>query len=399
MTSRTTLSAIAALALVAHAPLLAQRTGRTVVLEADHVIVAPDTVLSGARARVAMRQGKIAAVGDEIPAAMLDEAQRVRLPGAWIVAGFVNAHDHLSLGGDLAETIDAYTPELRCADAFDPLDEALVRSTRGGVTSIGLAPLSSNTFGGIAAVVRGGGRDGVEGSVIEDASYLKLAVVPESLDQNRYPTSRMGAAEMIRARLDEARNPLALATPDIAVLRDVLSGARRVAVHARTRAEIECVLEVCEEFELRPVLIGADDADECIERIRAAGASIALGALPWDGKRKLLELPAGLARSGVPFSFTGERPDDLRRSMALAVRHGLDPTLAIAAVTRVPAEQCGVADRVGSLRTGHDADMAVFSGHPADLTSRLVAVFVGGERIDDGRATPGTASADKEPAR
>ena len=69
-------------------------------------------------------------------------------------------------------------------------------------------------------------------------------------------------------------------------------------------------------------------------------------------------------------------------SAALAVRHGLSRGAALAALTRIPAEQCDAAATVGSLREGCHADFLVFSGDPLDLSSRLEAVFINGRRID-----------------
>jgi len=70
-------------------------------------------------------------------------------------------------------------------------------------------------------------------------------------------------------------------------------------------------------------------------------------------------------------------------SVALAVRHGLSRQGGIAALTRIPAEQCGVSTKCGSLRQGCDADFLVFSGEPTDLTSRLEAVYLAGRAIEE----------------
>ena len=51
------------------------------------------------------------------------------------------------------------------------------------------------------------------------------------------------------------------------------------------------------------------------------------------------------------------------------------------AVTINPAEIAGIADRVGSLAPGKDADIAVFRGNPlTDVGYQTAAVFVDGVR-------------------
>ena len=107
-------------------PALAQGT---TVVEVDRLVIATGTVLEGSSALLAYRDGKVIAVGSEIPAATLESATRVKYAGT-LVPGFVNPHNYLGQGGDLAETIDAFTPSLRAADAFDPFGEELARQAR-----------------------------------------------------------------------------------------------------------------------------------------------------------------------------------------------------------------------------------------------------------------------------
>jgi imidazolonepropionase-like amidohydrolase len=64
---------------------------------------------------------------------------------------------------------------------------------------------------------------------------------------------------------------------------------------------------------------------------------------------------------------------------ALAVREGMLEEEALKAMTIYPAEIIGVADRVGSLEPGKDADVVVLSGHPFDFRSVVEWVLVDGE--------------------
>jgi imidazolonepropionase-like amidohydrolase len=351
----------------------------TVVVEAARIMIQPGTVLQGEDARIAIRDGKVVGVGPEIPDELIQRSRRVRFDGATITPGFVVAHHYLDLGDDLAETIDAFTPSLRVADAFDPFDESLERLVHGGVTTIGLAPLSKNTFAGIAAAVTSTGE---LGEVMATESYLKLALVRDSLDPQRYPTSRMGAADLIRTEFATARDPLGATDTDHVVLREVIEGNRRMAIHANTRGEIVTALALSAEIGAQPILIGAAELDECLDRLRGSGITAILGSLEFDSNLRSLQLPAALAEAGIPFSFTAPDPVALRRTLALAVRHGLPREKALVTVTRTPAVQIGVADRVGTLLVDRDADLCVFDGDPIDLTTRVLAVWCDGEPID-----------------
>ena len=65
----------------------------------------------------------------------------------------------------------------------------------------------------------------------------------------------------------------------------------------------------------------------------------------------------------------------------MAVKGGMDPYEALKAITLNPAEHLGIADRVGSIETGKDADLVICKGNPFTLESEIEAVFIDGIRI------------------
>jgi predicted amidohydrolase YtcJ len=67
-----------------------------------------------------------------------------------------------------------------------------------------------------------------------------------------------------------------------------------------------------------------------------------------------------------------------------------------AAITSQPARICGAEATHGALRTGCDADFAVFSGDPLDLTSRPIAVYGNGALLHGG-PDAATKTTTKEP--
>ena len=96
-----------------------------------------------------------------------------------------------------------------------------------------------------------------------------------------------------------------------------------------------------------------------------------------DGARA--GLPVALGSGGVAGSAY------IALHASHGIRYGLDPQAALAAITSVPAEMFGLADRVGSLAKGLDGDLVVFDGDPFEPTSRVQLVVVGGEVVFDGR--------------
>ncbi|MHC4512347.1 MAG: amidohydrolase family protein [Planctomycetota bacterium] len=354
---------------------------RDLLVKATRVMVAPDNVTTNSA--ILIRNGKVRFVGAEIPQDAAKRATVVEFSGM-LVPGLVNAHSNLGHGANLVEKIDAFTPELVASDAFDPFVDELLEAAQAGVTTVGLSPQSLNTFAGQAAMVQ----TGKIGKVVAESAYLKMSFTKQAYDQNRYPTSRMGAAELIRTSFKEATGPLGATNAKLKILSEVVAGSRKVAFHASTQDEISAALDLAQELSLQPILVGAEEADKSLDRLAALNAAVVLSPLSFTSKKKRLTLPAKLQKRGIPFAFMAERQPDLRLSAALAVHHGTSRTAAMSALTEGAAKMLGIGGQVGNLFQGKTANFCVFSGDPTDLTSRLVAVYVAGEPIQLKKETP-----------
>ena len=92
-----------------------------------------------------------------------------------------------------------------------------------------------------------------------------------------------------------------------------------------------------------------------------------------------------LNRAGVKTAIMTDHPVSLVQYLplcvGLSVKHGLDMEEGFRAMTRYPAEICGVADRVGTLEPGKDADIAVFSGNPMEVFTRTLFTIIDGEIV------------------
>ena len=66
----------------------------------------------------------------------------------------------------------------------------------------------------------------------------------------------------------------------------------------------------------------------------------------------------------------------------MAVKAGMDEFDALKAITINPAEHIGVADRVGSIEAGKDADIVLCRGDVMDVSGDVVRVLIGGRDVD-----------------
>lgn len=360
-------------------PLLLPQGGEPVsvslLFRARTLVVAPGT--STGNQAILVRDGKVLHVGDEIPADAAKNARVIEFPG-WVVPGFVSAHAHVGQLEDLAERSVAFTPDLRVADAIDPFADGFAKCAAAGITTVTVAPASISPFPGISATLRAG----TQGTVLEEG-YLKVALIAGAFDPERAPTSLMGAAELFRSHFKSARTPEA-GTLDAATqaLRAVVTGGRRLLIHANTHAEITTACELCEQLALRPILLGGDEAARSVKRLAALQAAVIVPPLSFRDRTERLQLAAALHAGGLKVAFCGEQADELRLSAALAVRFGLPRAAALAAITTVPAELLGVQAQVGSLQRGRFADFVVCTGDPLDLTARIEAVWLGGVKFE-----------------
>jgi imidazolonepropionase-like amidohydrolase len=344
------------------------------LVQAREVVVAPDMVLRDGVLLV--RQGKVAYVGDDIPAEARSRAISIDYGDAVVVPGFVLAQSTLGQDRDLAESAFAFTPDLRVSEAFDPWQEELAPLPRCGITSLALSPSARNVAGGISALVKPG-RAG--GAIVVPELHLSLSLTQAARSPERQPTSLMGAVDLLRTTFAAARTGTQTG-PDAAVLRQVLQRSRAVFVHADTYTELSAALDLSKEFGLEPTIVGGREAEKVLARLVQQKASIVLETLTPEARLQQLRLPTVLAEAGVPFCFGGQ-PDQLRLSAALAVRHGLDRKTALSALTRMPAMLLDQQALVGSLRQACAADFLVFRGDPLDLDSTHVATWIDGVRV------------------
>ncbi|MBQ2594389.1 MAG: amidohydrolase family protein, partial [Candidatus Riflebacteria bacterium] len=98
---------------------------------------------------------------------------------------------------------------------------------------------------------------------------------------------------------------------------------------------------------------------------------------------KTFESAKILMDAGVKVALTCDYPglpiETLRVAAAMAIQYGLDERRALSAITVNPAEILGIDHRVGKIKKGYDGDLALFSGHPLDIRSRMEALVIDGD--------------------
>jgi imidazolonepropionase-like amidohydrolase len=360
--------------------------------------------------------GKIAAVGDEKSVEIPEGATIVDASGKVITPGFIDPHTHVGIGemgvgregADTNESSDPVTPQVRAIDATYPGDTAFFDALAAGITAVNIMPGSGNVIGGLAVLVKTHGIR-IDDMVVRHPTGLKAAMGENPKrnygDQKKMPTTRLGIAALMRENLVKAQNYLArqdaarLANdPTKPFERDlkmehigyVLRKEIPMRWHAHRSDDILTALRIRDEFGFDMVLDHSTEAhilaDELIERnIPAVVGPTLTAKYKVELRGRTLSTPGVLVRAGVKVALTTDHMvvavQYLPLTLIMAVKEGVDRSQALKLVTINPAEILGVADRIGSLAPGKDADVVVWSGDPLDIYQRPEQVYVNGEKV------------------
>ncbi len=173
--------------------------------------------------------------------------------------------------------------------------------------------------------------------------------------------------------------------PALEPWRRAFAGRCPVIVSVRGERFAAAVLELLTELKVSVVLSGADEVHRFPDALTRSAASVLVGpTVTADEEGRRLNPAAFLTRRGIPVAFqsrSAEGSADLARTAAFAVHHGMDGGEALRALTVNAARMFGLADRIGTLARGRDADIVVFDGPPLHPSTRVVAVLVNGRLV------------------
>lgn len=353
---------------------------------------------------VVLEDGRIRELGPRVQAPA--GAQVFDARGRWLLPGLVDAHTHLGVheegegwaGSDSNETTDPVMAGVRAIDAVNPYDLGFDDALAGGVTAVNINPGSGNPIGGLAVALHTHGRY-VEEMVLRSPSGLKSALGenPKRVysEQKQTPSSRLGTAMVIRRAFMDARNAMAknddgARSPHHEALAMVLRREIPWRQHAHRADDIGTALRLADEFGYDLVLDHGTEAHLLADVLAERGIPVLVGPLfttrsKVELRGRSMESPGRLARAGVEISIITDHPvvpiNFLIFQAALAMKEGLDRETALRAVTINPAKVLGLADRLGSLEAGKDADVVLWSGDPLDVMQRALTVWIGGTQV------------------
>lgn len=354
---------------------------------------------------VLLVNGKIAGVGKGLSA-----ATSIDCSGMHITPGIIDEHSHIAIARGVNEGAHAVTTEVRIADVLDPDDINIYRQITGGVTASHLLHGSANPMGGQLQFIRLRWGADAEGLKWKGAKPTVKFALGENVKQSnwgdrytvRYPQTRMGVEEIMRdafrAAREYEREMSAGGLGGMPVRRDlqmdalveILNSKRNIHCHSYVQSEILMLMRLAEEFGFRVhtfthILEGYKVASEMAKHGAMASTFSDWWAYKFEVYDAIPENPAIMHNNGIVVSVNSDDPEMARRLNQEAGKSvaygGISEEEALKFCTLNAAKQMGVDDVLGSVETGKDADVVVWSGNPLSNHSRVEHTFIEGRHM------------------
>ena len=383
-------------------------TAQTVVITGGRVFPVSGPVIENGT--VLIRDGKIAEVGATV--SVPQGATRIDASGKWVTPGLINALTALGVSeiGAVQTTVDqrargekAIAASFPVWEGVNPASTLLAPARNDGVTSVVVVP-NGGLIAGQAALL-----DLVPGTISDMINKAPVAMVAQFGDPRSGDTNARGEQyARLKELLDDARNysrrradferaqtrEFAARRADLEALIPVVEGRLPLMVNADQASDIDAVLRLARETNVKVIIAGGAESWMVADRLAAANVPVVVGSMsniPTSfttlGSRQ--ETPALLRRSGARVVLIGNGSGDetvfnvrnLKYDAGVAVAFGMTWDDALRAITLTPAEVLGVANRVGSLQPGRDANVVVWSGDPFEFATRAEHVLIRGREV------------------
>ncbi len=332
-----------------------------------------------------------------------------------VTPALIDPHSHIgmhragepSAEGEANDRLDSIMALPDALDSVQMDDSALQDALEMGVLYSCVVPGSGNIIGGRAAVIRHFAADSSSALVARAGIKAAFGYNPRSTTEwkGTRPSTRMGAAALLRSKLDEVRQKIdqrhaargakkkeIVFTAEERIYRDLLTGKTHLRAHVHKIDDIAALLRLADEYKLRVCVEHAMDVHrpDMFRQLKKRNIPVVYG--PVDSFAYKVELKHEnwrnirlLIDSGVNFGLMTDHPVVLSRQLLLQtrwfLRAGMSKQQAIELVTRKNASILGISRVLGTLAKGKWASFVGWSGDPFDLTAYPTAVFGEGELL------------------
>lgn len=347
---------------------------------------------------VLVKNGKIAKVGKNLSD---ESAKIIDGTGKHLTAGIIDEHSHIA-AASINEGGQSVTSEVRIGDNLNPEDINIYRQLSGGVTSSHILHGSANTIGGQTQLIKlrwGANDDDLKFKGADP--FIKFALGENvkrttSQNNNRFPDTRMGVDQVLDDAFARAKDYEAAMKADpkgtrrdleLDALVEILNKKRFIPCHSYVQSEITSAMRIGDKYGFKfntftHILEGYKVAD----KMKVHGSNASTFSDWWYYKQEVIDANAYNAaimqKVGLNVCINSDDAEQARRlnqEAAKTVKYGgVGEEDALKMVTLNPAKALHVADKVGSIKIGKDADLVLWSNHPLSIYAVAEKTMVDG---------------------
>ena len=384
-------------------------------LASENIVIRNATVFDGNGNKfqnfdVHFSDGKIQAIGLRLVA---DGAQEIDGTGKFVTPGIIDNHSHMGVypapsvrtSSDGNEATNPVTSEVWAEHSVWTQDPQYKLALAGGITTFHVLPGSANLFGGRGVTLKNVSANTVPEMKFPDAPHsLKMACGenPKRVYSSRGPSTRMGnvagyrnawiGAENYKEQLERDPSHRDIRNETLA---GVLDGEILVHNHCYRADEMATMINIGEEFGYKiSTFHHGVEAYKIADLLADEGICAALWADWWGFKHEAYDMTIAniaivdQARDGTGCAIVHSDDEsgiqrlnqEAAKALAAGRRAGFEISegRAMTWITKNPAKSLGILDQTGTLDTGKDADVVIWSGNPFSIYTKAEQVYIDG---------------------
>jgi imidazolonepropionase-like amidohydrolase len=359
---------------------------------------------------VIIKNGKIEAVGTGIQ--IPQGAEVIDCKGSWIYPGMIDSGSRLGLfefglfaqASDVSEVGDV-VPQMKALTAVNPNSAAIPVNRISGVTTTLSVP-EGDLFTGTAALINLHGYTpdqmfgGFEGVVMVYPRTGRRGGFDRRTDEDIKKASDKAIARINEVwdravqyhKIDSATQGKGTYYPEMQALLPVVRGEMNLIIDVNAAKDILAAIKWTKEKKIKKVIFtGVAEGWRVADEIAKANIPVLAGPvleLPtrdYDRYDKAYANPGLLRKAGVKVALKTDDGNLNYRNLpyhaGFAAAYGMGREEALKAITIVPAEIFGVADKLGSIEKGKNATLFICNGDPFETKTQVSHVFIDGWQI------------------
>jgi imidazolonepropionase-like amidohydrolase len=363
------------------------------------------------QADLLIKDGKIADIGTNLNAA---GAKVIDCTGKRIYPGFIDSGTRLglaeigsiSLTNDYSELGD-FIPHMKALTAVNPNSVSIPVTRVNGVTTV-LAKPEGGRFPGTGALIDLHGYTpdqmyaGAEAVLLNYPSTGKRGRWDRRSDEDVKKDAEKAAKKLddiwdkavMYAKMDSTaradKKNMDSYNPQMDALLPVVRGQAKLFVEVNVKSDIESAIEWVKKRNIKAVFTGMAEGWRVADKLAAAGIEVITGpvlSIPGRENDKYdaaYTNAAKMQKAGVKVALRTNDAENVRNlpfNAGFAATYGMGVEEALKAITIVPAQIFGVADKYGSLEKGKVANLFIADGDPFEMKTRISHLFIRGWNV------------------